>query len=123
MTREVTISRAQRKSVIEYETLMAQAFRELGRILKDDARATVVFHSSASKVWNALGRAYVAAGFRIELASTRQGVARFGQATAQCLTGCCNSERGRGRRLLANGQLRRSSCLIRSACDSCGGHK
>ncbi len=66
---EVTISRVQRKSVIEYETLMAQAFRELGRILKDDARATVVFHSSASKVWNALGRAYVAAGFRIELAS------------------------------------------------------
>ena len=66
---EVTISRVQRKTVIEYEALMAQAFRELGRILKDDARATVVFHSSASEVWNALGRAYVAAGFRIELAS------------------------------------------------------
>jgi hypothetical protein len=66
---EVTISRVQRKTVTEYEALMAQAFRELGRILKDDSRATVVFHSSSSEVWNALGRAYVAAGFRIELAS------------------------------------------------------
>lgn len=66
---EITISRVQEKDVSDYETLMAQAFAEIRRILKDDAKASVVFHSSSARVWNALQRAYTIAGLNVEVAS------------------------------------------------------
>lgn len=68
-SKEVTISRTQGKDVGDYEALMAQAFREMRRVLKRKGRATVVFHSASSLVWNALSRAYVEAGLGVEFAS------------------------------------------------------
>lgn len=68
-SQEVTISGTQGKDVSDYEALMAEAFREMRRVLKKKGRATVVFHSSSSLVWNALSRAYVKAGLGVEFAS------------------------------------------------------
>ena len=66
---EVTISRAQRKGADDYQSLMTRAFREIGRILKKDGKATVVFHSSSSEVWNKLRESYTEAGMSVENAS------------------------------------------------------
>ncbi len=66
---EVTISRVQRKGVGEYQSLMTQAFREIGRILKKDGKATVVFHSSSAEVWDKLRESYTEAGMSVEDAS------------------------------------------------------
>ncbi len=66
---EITISRAQGKDSADYESLMGEAFTELHRILKKNGKATVVFHSSSAGVWNALHRAYMDAGLRVETAS------------------------------------------------------
>ncbi len=67
--KEVTISNSQNKDVGDYQALLAQAFREIHRVLKPNGEATVVFHSSSSDVWNALSRAYSQAGFALEKAS------------------------------------------------------
>lgn len=66
---EVTISRAQGKDTDDYESLLTKALREVNRVLKKNGKATVVFHSSSSDVWNSLSRAYTEAGFSVELAS------------------------------------------------------
>ena len=68
-TQEITISRAQGKDSSDYESLMAQAFVEIRRVLKKRGKATVVFHSSSAGVWNALHRAYTDAGLNLEMAS------------------------------------------------------
>lgn len=67
--KEITISRAQSKECSDYEGLMGQAFAEMRRILKPKGKATVVFHSSSSAVWNALHRAYEGAGLQVETSS------------------------------------------------------
>jgi adenine-specific DNA methylase len=69
ISREITISRAQGKKSSDYEASMGQAFKELHRILRNDAKATVVFHSSSAGVWNALHRAYKNAGLHVAAAS------------------------------------------------------
>jgi DNA methylase len=66
---EITISRTQGKDLAEYRSLVAQALSEVQRILKNDGKATMIFHSASSSVWNALSRAYTEAGFALELAS------------------------------------------------------
>ncbi len=66
---EVTISRVQGKHVSDYQALMTQAFREVHRVLKKNGKATVVFHSSSSEVWNALCHAYTEVGYSVEVAS------------------------------------------------------
>lgn len=66
---EVTISRAQGKDRNAYRSLLTKALRETNRVLKKNGKATVVFHSSSSEVWNSLSRAYTEAGFSVELAS------------------------------------------------------
>lgn len=63
---EAIISPAQRKGLPEYEALLAAAFRELARITKPTAKATVVFHSTQAAVWNALLSAFTASGFSVE---------------------------------------------------------
>ena len=68
-TQEITISRAQGKDSSDYESLMAQAFVEIRRVLKKSGKATVVFHSSSAGVWNALHRAYTDANLSLEIAS------------------------------------------------------
>ena len=66
---EITISPVQTKTCTDYESLMAQAFKEIHRVLKEDGKATTIFHSASSNVWNALHRAYSEAGLGVELAS------------------------------------------------------
>jgi 16S rRNA G966 N2-methylase RsmD len=64
---EIIVSAAQKKTVSDYSRLMEAVFREMARTLKDDGKATIVFHSAKAEVWTALQRAYKAAGFQVEL--------------------------------------------------------
>ncbi|MCJ7828804.1 MAG: DNA methylase [Dehalococcoidia bacterium] len=66
---EVIVSTAQGKSLDIYGSMMADVFAEIARVLKDDGRATIVFHAAQADIWQSLQRAHLAAGFRIELAS------------------------------------------------------
>lgn len=66
---EAIISPAQGKDVGDYARLMKQVFAELARVMKDDALATVVFHSSQPDVWAALGDAFASAGFVVDRTS------------------------------------------------------
>jgi predicted RNA methylase len=66
---EIVISHAQNKTVSTYGTMMAKVFKEIARTLKDDGKATVVFHSAKAEVWSALQKAYQSAGLQIELSS------------------------------------------------------
>lgn len=80
---EITISRSQGKDTADYERLMTQAFVEMRRVLKDEGKASVVFHSSVATVWNALQRAYTSAGLDVEVASVlNKTQASFKQVTA-----------------------------------------
>jgi DNA modification methylase len=63
---EAIVNKVQGKSVDRYRELLAQAFAEMRRVLKDDAWMTVVFHNSAASVWHALQQAIVDAGFSID---------------------------------------------------------
>lgn len=65
-TEEAIVSPAQGKGVTEYGALMKRVFAEVARVMKDDAAATVVFHSSKPDVWAALGGAFTSAGFVVE---------------------------------------------------------
>jgi adenine-specific DNA methylase len=66
---EAIVSRAQGKGIAEYGALMNQVFAEVRRVLKDGARATVVFHASKPPVWEALGDAFTRSGFVVERTS------------------------------------------------------
>ncbi|MCY4107648.1 MAG: DNA methylase N-4/N-6, partial [Chloroflexi bacterium] len=63
---EVVVSPSQRKTVDDYQTLLTRALREVRRILKPSSCATVVFHSAAAGVWNALRNAYTDAGLDVD---------------------------------------------------------
>ena len=65
---EVIISDSQRKTSVEYADMLTQALTEVNRILKPEGKATLVFHSASSEVWNALQSAYTSAGFAVECA-------------------------------------------------------
>ena len=67
-TDEAIVSKNQDKGLAEYQALLGTAFSEVRRILKPDGKATLVFHSSSAKVWNALQTAYAQAGFAVECA-------------------------------------------------------
>jgi predicted RNA methylase len=64
---EIIVSQAQKKSVTDYGLLMAEVFAEIARTLKEDGRATVVFHSAKAEVWSALQQAYRSGGFQVEI--------------------------------------------------------
>lgn len=68
-SREIIVSRSQSKGVAEYGVMMATVFKEVSRVLKPEAMATVVFHSAHAEVWRALAQAYAAAGFGVEASS------------------------------------------------------
>ena len=51
------------KSLDDYERLMTEGFREMYRVLKPGRWASVVFHNSDARVWQAIQRGAVAAGF------------------------------------------------------------
>ncbi len=65
---EAVVSRTQRKSIADYEGMMAAAFREVRRVLKRGARFSIVFHNASGEVWRALQNAIAAAGLRVESA-------------------------------------------------------
>lgn len=66
-TQEIVVNRslptsAGGKTLDDYQQLLGDAFREVRRVLKPDARASVVFHNSDDRVWSALLAAADAAG-------------------------------------------------------------
>lgn len=63
---EITISPSQGRSVSDYGALLAEVFAEVRRVMRDDARATVVFHSAKAEVWRALASAYEGAGLQVD---------------------------------------------------------
>ena len=67
---EIIISTSQGKGVAEYRAMMEDVFRETARVMKDGARATVVFHASKASVWEALRSAISAAGLQVETAAS-----------------------------------------------------
>ncbi|WP_416268602.1 DNA methyltransferase [Burkholderia cepacia] len=54
------------KTVEDYESLMTQSMREIFRVLKPGAWATLVFHNTDPAVWRAIQSAAEVAGFQIE---------------------------------------------------------
>ncbi|MGC5326277.1 DNA methyltransferase [Brevibacillus sp. SYSU BS000544] len=66
---EIVVSPSQKKTVSIYGELMADVFREISRTLKDEGKATLVFHSARADVWKALQEAYQQAGLRVEQSS------------------------------------------------------
>lgn len=68
-TEEAIVSPAQGKSVTEYGALMKRVFAEVARVMRPDAAATVIFHSSKPDVWAALGGAFGSAGLVVERTS------------------------------------------------------
>jgi predicted RNA-binding Zn-ribbon protein involved in translation (DUF1610 family) len=62
---EAIINSVQGKGVGEYRNLLARAFGECRRVLKDEGWMTVIFHNSSRDVWAALQGAISDAGFAV----------------------------------------------------------
>ena len=60
---EAIVDRARKKTLVDYQELMRQAFAEYHRVLKPGRWMTVVFHNSSNLVWNAIQEALGEAGF------------------------------------------------------------
>ncbi|MBI3968438.1 MAG: hypothetical protein HY329_22615 [Chloroflexi bacterium] len=54
------------KTLADYERLIAASFAEMFRVLKPGRWASVVFHNSDDRVWNAIRSAATSAGFTLE---------------------------------------------------------
>jgi adenine-specific DNA methylase len=63
---EAIVNKVQGKDYDDYQILLCTAFREMRRVLKNDAWLTVVFHNSSEKAWNAIQTSLDKAGFSIE---------------------------------------------------------
>ncbi|MGD0293815.1 MAG: DNA methyltransferase [Terracidiphilus sp.] len=63
---EAIVNKVQGKDYDDYQGLLCTAFREMRRVLKDDAWLTVVFHNSSEKAWSAIQTSLDEAGFSIE---------------------------------------------------------
>lgn len=63
---EVIISGSQNKDLDKYQSMMINIFLEANRVLKDNAKATVVFHSSKAEVWEAMKKIIGASNFNIK---------------------------------------------------------
>jgi 16S rRNA G966 N2-methylase RsmD len=66
---EIIVSNAGGKDVSDYGDLMSAVFTEVGRVLRDDAVATVVFHSAKAEVWRALTDAFADASLTVKTTS------------------------------------------------------
>ena len=60
---EAIMDRVRRKTIADYQLLMASCFHEYHRVLKPGRWMTVVFHNSKNLVWNAIQEAILSAGF------------------------------------------------------------
>lgn len=66
---EAVMSVAQGKGLEDYGRLMGAVFGEIGRVLKDEGAATVVFHAAKANVWATLQSAYRGAGLNVAATS------------------------------------------------------
>lgn len=66
---EAIVSPSQGKGLDEYKQLLTSVFTEVGRVMKHDAEATLVFHSSQASVWRALAASLTESGMAISAAS------------------------------------------------------
>lgn len=66
---EAIISPSQGKGLREYQHLLSSVFSEVSRVMKSDADATLVFHSSHASVWRALTASLAEAGLVVTAAS------------------------------------------------------
>lgn len=66
---EAIISPAQGKSLDSYRGLLTSVFTEVARVMKHDAEATLVFHSSQAAVWQALVGSLRDSGLAVAAAS------------------------------------------------------
>jgi hypothetical protein len=62
---EAIQDKTQKKSLLDYQNLMAMCFSEFYRCLKHDKWMTVIFHNSKNAVWAAIQEALLRAGFVI----------------------------------------------------------
>jgi predicted RNA methylase len=60
---EAIVSKAQEKTLSEYQDLMGKSFKEYCRVLKPGGWMTVEFHNSHNAVWIAIQRALESSGF------------------------------------------------------------
>ena len=65
IAQEAIVNRFQNKGIPEYRELLASAFREIARVLKKGAWATIIFHNSSAEVWAALQDAVECSGLKI----------------------------------------------------------
>ena len=65
-TCEAIINRYQGKDLETYQTLMTGSLKEAYRVLRPDHWMVLVFMNSSDKVWNALSKAILDAGFSIQ---------------------------------------------------------
>jgi DNA modification methylase len=80
---EAIVSRAQKKTLVEYERLMRDAFAELFRVLKPGRWITVEFHNSQNAVWRAIQEALGQAGFVVaDVSILEKTHGTFNQVTA-----------------------------------------
>lgn len=64
-TGEAIINKAQKKSVVEYQSLMTKCFKEIYRILKPNRWISIEFHNSKNAIWMAIQESLGVAGFVI----------------------------------------------------------
>ena len=69
-TDEAIMSRSQGKSVDDYQRLMTKSLEECFRVLRPGHWMLLVFMNSSGKVWEALRKAVLDAGFAIERADS-----------------------------------------------------
>ncbi len=82
-THEAIVSRAQKKTLLDYEDLMRNAFSELFRVLKPGRWITVEFHNSQNAVWRAIQEALGQAGFVVaDVSILEKTHGTFNQVTA-----------------------------------------
>lgn len=68
-TNEAIVSPAQGKGLDDYQRLLTAVFVETARVMKANAEATLVFHSSQAAVWRALAASLADAGLAVSEAS------------------------------------------------------
>jgi 16S rRNA G966 N2-methylase RsmD len=118
---EIIISSSQNKSVTDYQKMMTQVFREISRVISDNAYVTVVFHASKATVWNALSAAYSEAGFAVKAtAALNKEQASFKQVVSE------GSVQGDPLILLAKGKIHQQHestlSILDTAITSSGKH-
>lgn len=65
-TDETIINGSQGKSLLRYRDLMQQVFSGMSRVLSDDGKCTLVFHSAKAEIWRAIVDSYKQVGLESE---------------------------------------------------------